>query len=64
MMIKEGSRWSGNDRKTFLVLHEVEVDGHQWVHYREETLGEQPREYSCYRESFLARFTLNANQDK
>ena len=63
MTIKEGSRWSGNDRKTFLVLHEVETDGQVWVHYREESGRPDPREYSCYRESFLARFTLNANQD-
>ena len=64
MMIKEGSRWSGNERKQFIVLHEVTVDGHDWVHYREETASPSPQEYSCYKESFLARFTLNANQDK
>lgn len=62
MKITEGSRWTGNDHKTFLVLHEIETDGHVWVHYRDEH-GEPPREYSCYRDSFLARFTLNANQD-
>jgi hypothetical protein len=62
MKITEGSRWSGNDRKTFLVLHEIETDGHVWVHYRDEQ-GSPPREYSCYKDSFLARFTLNANQD-
>jgi hypothetical protein len=64
MIIKEGSRWTGNDRKTFIVLHEVKVDEHDWVHYREETSGTVPQEYSCYKESFLSRFTLNANQDK
>jgi len=63
MMIKEGSRWNAGDRKTFVVLHEVEVNGHVWVHYREETTTES-REYSCYKESFLSRFRPNANQDK
>jgi len=62
MMIKEGTRWSGTDRKTFLVLHEVEVDGHVWVHYRDEQ-SDNPREYSCYKESFLSRFTPDANQN-
>ena len=63
MTIKEGSRWSGNDRKTFLVLDQVETNGHVWIHYREESGQPEPREYSCYKESFLSRFTLNANQD-
>jgi hypothetical protein len=62
MMIKEGSRWNAGDRKTFLVLHEVEVDGHVWVHYRDEQ-GDNPREYSCYRESFLSRFMPDVNQN-
>jgi len=63
MIIKEGSRWSGNDRKTFIVLAEVYTDEAVWIHYREETGQPDPREYSCYRESFLSRFTPNANQD-
>lgn len=50
---KEGSRWSGNGREVFVVLHTVKIDGHTWVHYRKET-GEG--EYSCYLESFEQRF--------
>jgi hypothetical protein len=54
MKIKDGSRWEGNDAK-FIVLHEIETDGHEWIHYRDEK-GDPPREYSCYKESFLQRF--------
>jgi hypothetical protein len=58
-MIKVGSRWEGVD-KQFRVLAVVEADGHTWVHYREDLGIKVPalecREYSCYEESFLARF--------
>jgi hypothetical protein len=46
-----GSKWTGNDSKIFYVLHTIELDGHTWVHYRDNQ-----REYSCYVESFLQRF--------
>lgn len=57
-MIKNGSKWSGNDSRVFVVLHTLEQDGHTWVHYRSEKPGENgtPQEYSCYQESFLSRF--------
>jgi len=51
MIIKEGSRWLGNDRKVFTVISVVELEGHTWVHYRDNE-----REYSCYQESFEQRF--------
>ena len=54
-MIKNGSKWTGGN-KVFIVLHTVEQDGHTWVHYRSANNG-TPREYSCYQESFLSRFT-------
>lgn len=59
-MIKEGSKWSGNDGKVFIVLHTIEQDGHIWVHYRSEKITESgtPQEYSCYQESFESRFRL------
>lgn len=60
MILKEGSRWTGGN-KQFILLHEVETDGHVWVHYRDEQ-GSPPREYSCYKDSFLSRFTLDATQ--
>lgn len=56
-MIKQGSKWiAANER--FVVLGIVEQDGHTWIHYRSEKVGESgtPREYSCYQESFLSRF--------
>jgi hypothetical protein len=55
--IKLGSKWLGNDRKAFDVLAVVERDGHVWVHYRDQ----QGREYSCYQESFLLRFSEHVN---
>jgi vacuolar-type H+-ATPase subunit D/Vma8 len=58
-MIKVGSRWEGTD-KQFRVLAIVEHEGHIWIHYREDLGIKVPvlecREYSCYEESFLARF--------
>jgi hypothetical protein len=55
MMSKDGSRWWASDGKKFVVLHTLDQDGHTWVHYRDE-IGNPPREYSCYQESFLQRF--------
>lgn len=52
--IKEGSKWEGSGKK-FVVLHTIEQEGHTWVHYRDEK-GTEPKEYSCYIESFLERF--------
>jgi hypothetical protein len=54
MDIKEGSRWWAGDKK-FIILHIIEQDGHNWVHYRDEK-GDPPLEYSCYLDSFLSRF--------
>ena len=53
---KEGSKWWGGDKLKFRVLSIVEVEGHTWVHYIKENT-EEPREYSCYLESFLQRFS-------
>jgi hypothetical protein len=58
MIVKVGSRWSGNEGKQFLVLAEVYLDDGVWIHYREITDHESPREYSCYRDSFLSRFSI------
>jgi hypothetical protein len=53
--IKQGTKWTGID-KEFVVIAEVEAtDGHEWVYYR-DAKGNPPREYSCYKESFLQRF--------
>jgi hypothetical protein len=51
---KDGSKWgSRGSHKSFRVLHTIELDGHMWVHYKEELSNQ---EYSCYVESFLTRF--------
>ncbi len=55
-MIKEGSKWSGSDGKVFHVISIIELEGNTWVHYILEN-AKEPREYSCYLESFLSRFT-------
>ena len=57
MNIKLGSRWAGSDHsKKFIVLSEVCVDDEVWIHYRDEK-GDPPQEYSCFKDSFLLRFT-------
>lgn len=52
-----GSRWWAGEDKRFVVIAVVEQAGHTWVHYRDDKNKESPREYSCYIESFLDRFT-------
>ena len=47
--------WSGTDKR-FIVINIIEADGHTWVHYRDDK-GPDPKEYSCYIESFEQRFT-------
>jgi hypothetical protein len=57
---KDGSRWIGQgSHEVFRVLHTIELDGHIWIHYRNDNNGE--REYSCYVESFLERFKETPN---
>lgn len=59
--VKSGSVWGGSDGSRFRVIDVVELDGHTWVHYRNDR-GSRPveecKEYSCYIESFISRFTL------
>ena len=53
---KDGSKWTGHTyREVFRVIHTIELDGHVWVHYCDDDNGE--KEYSCYVDSFLTRFT-------
>ena len=58
---KDGSKWVGhNGHAVFRVLHTIEMDdGHVWVHYRDNDNG--GKEYSCYLESFLSRFSETVN---
>lgn len=61
--VKEGTLWEGAPSATntprFRVLSVTTVEGHTWVHYREEKkMYPCPdcREFSCYIESFVERF--------
>jgi hypothetical protein len=56
MIIKKDSRWWTSEGKKFVVIDEIVIEGVAWVHYR-DGLGDPPKEYSCYRESFLQRFS-------
>lgn len=58
--IKPGSVWLGANQEPFVVIDVVELDGHTWVHYRKQNTKE-PREYSCYQESFVVRFREHIN---
>jgi hypothetical protein len=54
-MIKVGSKWSGGDGKIFVVLGSAKIEENDWVYYRKEN-SNPPQEFSCFEESFLARF--------
>jgi hypothetical protein len=57
-MVKEGSRWSDSNSQKFRVIHIIELEEHTWIHYIKDNVHEdETREYSCYVESFLARFS-------
>jgi len=59
-MVKTGSIWQSGDHKQFMVINVVEAEGHTWVHYREHSLKKpsiECKEYSCYEESFVSRFS-------
>ncbi len=55
-MVKERTRWSSGDGKVFHVISRVTIGDHVWIHYILEDK-EESKEFSCYEESFLARFT-------
>jgi len=56
-MITQGSIWSSPDGRTFQVINEIEREGIAWVHYRRiDSEYDEPKEFSCYKESFLSRF--------
>jgi len=61
--VKPNTRWRSRaaDPRIFLVLHVIELDGHTWVHYRDESCP-TCHEFSCYLESFVSRFDLLENE--
>ena len=57
-MIKQGSKWDDGKGNIFRVIQIVQIEGHTWVHYiNDRLLEDENREYSCYQESFLSRFS-------
>lgn len=61
MKVKAGSLWWSGDSRKFRVISVANIEGKDWVHYRED-LGpkfprEQCKEFSCYLESFVERFS-------
>lgn len=60
-MVKVGSKWWDGKEKYFRVISVIEADGNTWVHYREErgikVAVIECKEYSCYQESFVQRFS-------
>jgi len=57
MEIRNGTRWSSNDGKVFIVISTTVVENKDWVYYRsEKAVDNMPKEFSCYKESFVSRF--------
>ena len=56
MIVKKGSKWWTSEGKKFVIIDEVVIEGLVWIHYREAE-GDPPKEFSCYKESFMSRFT-------
>lgn len=57
-MITQGSVWQSADGRKFQVITELELEGNSWVYYRRiDSEYDEPKEFSCYTESFLNRFT-------
>lgn len=57
-MLESGSRWASADGKVFIIITTTTIDGHDWVYYRSERpVDHLPKEFSCYTESFLSRFS-------
>ena len=63
MQVKAGTLWEGSGRSKFIVISVTEVEGHTWVYYRDNSnKTAEPREYSCYEESFVQRFKPLLNE--
>jgi hypothetical protein len=52
---QNGSRWVSSTSENVHVLSTIVIEGKTWIHYIEEGR-KDPREHSCYLESFLERF--------
>lgn len=54
--IEKGSIWSGSNGAQFQVIDQVVIEDQTWIHYR-LIAADEPKEFSCFKESFLERFT-------
>lgn len=62
--VKPSSLWQSRDNShsRFQVIHVItDEQGHEWVHYR-RVAPDHCEEYSCWTESFLARFQEIVNE--
>ena len=57
--IKLNSCWCDGEGRKFTVLQTAILNDNIWIHYRNE----QGREFSCFQESFISRFTENSNSN-
>lgn len=61
-MIKQGDKYSSVNGAIFRVIDRVALDGNIWIHYlKENAKDNENKEFSCYEDSFLARFTKSPN---
>ena len=61
--VTEGSIWVSNTMQRFQVISITEIENHTWVYYRKfNAPPEDCREFSCYVESFLSRFSKTVNE--
>lgn len=58
-VVKKEQVWSGIDQKEFRIIDVTEIEDHTWVHYINIKTSQ---EYSCYKDSFEARFTPVLNR--
>jgi len=58
-MVKVGSKWWSVNGKVFHVIQRVVIEDKVWIHYICENSDYETdnKEFSCYEESFLTRFT-------
>lgn len=61
-MVKTGTKYCSANGAIFHVIDRVELEGKIWIHYlKENAKDNENKEFSCYEESFLARYTEHPN---
>ena len=57
MQVKPGTLWWSGNSKRFRVIDTAVIEEREWVYYKEESSISDSKEYSCYLESFVLRFS-------